>query len=159
MDDLRHPCVGLFSFWWGRTTTWAWVPSKIRQHGRFCRSNCFDDSCWLGWNFDMGPMPLEILWNSHSIHINNIQNNFVCDLGLIFKCAAPGHCCELELKLIWASTLATSIELVLSLLLYLHLYWTPLCPFHEKSWSYASVSSPHHPLLVDEKRSSALIVF
>ena len=64
----------------------------------------------------------------------------------------------LELELLWASTSGTRTELASGLLDLDNL--AGLLPLHTmcQTWSYAWVSCPHHPPLLDEKPSSASIV-
>ena len=66
---------------------------------------------------------------------------------------------RLELELLWASTSRTQTELASGLLLDLDTL-AGLLPLYTmcQAWSYAWVSCPHHPPLLDEKPSSALIV-
>ena len=72
---------------------------------------------------------------------------------------APGLRDRLELELLWACTSGTRTELASGLLLDLDTL-ADLLPLHTmcQTWSYAWVSCPHHPPLLDEKPSSASIV-
>ena len=75
------------------------------------------------------------------------------------KQTGPGGRGRLELELFWSSTLGTQTELASGLLLDLDTL-AGLLPLHtmRQTWSYAWVSCPHHPPLLDEKPSSASIV-
>ena len=73
--------------------------------------------------------------------------------------AAPRLRDGLELELPWASTSGTRTELASGLLLDLDTL-ASLLPLHTmcQTWSYAWVSCPHHPPLLNEKPSSTSIV-
>jgi len=48
--------------------------TATQRPDRFWMSICFDDSRWLRWNFDVGPLPLVILSNYLSIHTWIVEN-------------------------------------------------------------------------------------
>jgi hypothetical protein len=86
------------------------------------------------------------------------KTDSACDLDVIFVCFGPGLQGGLELELLGASNLGNQTELALSLLLYLDTLVGLLFYAMHQSWSYAWVSYPHHPPLLDKKPSSASIV-
>jgi hypothetical protein len=116
------------------------------HHDRFWTSIFFDDSRWLIWNLDVGPVSLEALYNFLSTHIKNVQNRLYMRSRHRFWCMLLLDSeVGLNLNCFGSFNLVTWTELASDVFL----TWTPLldssfsipCTNHGRMHEYCV---PHH---------------